>query len=133
MLDEQLFFLHAALIASNVYCEVANKFLTMNYVQFLCHVVKIRLQEHVLGLMRSVKYRTCKKGGKGMKRKRRPKFVSKLKNMVLVTCDWSEDGGSRLRRNADKYLKTYAVSENHDIDLCTVNTTKLRLESKMLF
>ena len=46
--------------------------------------------------------------GGGMKKKSRPKSVIKLKNMVLVTCDWSEDGGSRLLRNADKYVKTCA-------------------------
>jgi len=30
VLDEHLLFLHTALIASNVYCEVSNKFFRMN-------------------------------------------------------------------------------------------------------
>jgi len=53
-----------------------------------------------------------------MKTKRRSKFVNKIKNMVLVTCDWSEDGGSRFLRNGDKYLTTHTVSEHHDTELC---------------
>jgi len=52
----------------------------MNYVQFVCQVVKIRLHEQVLGLMRNVKCRTSK-----MEKKRRPKLrIYRFGNLRLV-------------------------------------------------
>ena len=64
MLDEQPLFLQTALITSNVDCEVANKFFTMNYVKFMFQIVIIRLHEQVMRLMRNVSYRRCKKMGR---------------------------------------------------------------------
>jgi hypothetical protein len=79
--------------------------------------VKIRLHEQVLRPMRNANCRKCKKKGMGWKRNV-GQNSQEVQEYGLVTCDWSEDGGRRVLRNADKCVTIYTVSEHHNTDLC---------------